>query len=173
MPYHGDDGSNLRIHPGYRKNGGYPELRDYGKPAAGRIFLAGWRHSGIYPATCRQRKDQEYLPYLFAIDAGRFHRYRVPYHPDTKRPGKPYLSTSPPALRSLAVECDRQKAQSGIAHRQDIRIHIACRIRSKYHFCLDRFHTACRPAYHLVDHAAYLRAYHHLLRGMAQRICQA
>ena len=55
MPYHGDDGSNLRIHPGYRKNGGYPELRDYGKPAAGRIFLAGWRHPGIYPATCRQR----------------------------------------------------------------------------------------------------------------------
>ena len=26
MPYHGDDGSNLRIHPGYRKNGGYPNF---------------------------------------------------------------------------------------------------------------------------------------------------
>ena len=91
----------------------------------------------------------------------------------SKRPGKPHLSTSPSALRSLAVECDWQKAQPGIAYRQDIRIHIACRIRSKYHFCMDRFHTACRPAYHLVDHAAYLRAYHHLLRRMAQRICQA
>ena len=117
MPYHGYDGSNLRSHSGNCKNGSYPELRDYGEPVAGRIFLAGWRHSGIHPATCRQRQDQEYLPYLFTIDAGRFHRYCVPYHPDTKRFGKSYLSSGPSALRSLAVERDRQKAQPGIAHR--------------------------------------------------------
>ena len=114
-----------------------------------------------------------HLPHLFSTDADRLHRHRIPYHPDTKRFGKPNLPSYPSILFPVAVECDSQEAQPGVAHRQDLRLYLAGCLCGNHRQCLGRFHLARRTDYHLVDHAAHLRTHHHLLRGMAQRICQA
>ena len=173
LPHYGDDGGDLRCHPGHRTHDGYPELRGDGKPVAGGVCLADWSHPGFHPAACGQRQDQEHLPHLFSTDADRLHRHRIPYHPDTKRFGKPNLPSYPSILFPVAVECDSQEAQPGVAHRQDLRLYLAGCLCGNHRQCLGRFHLARRTDYHLVDHAAHLRTHHHLLRGMAQRICQA
>ena len=52
LPHHGDDRGYLCSHPRHRTHDGYPELCGNGKPVAGGVCMADWRHSGIYPATC-------------------------------------------------------------------------------------------------------------------------
>ena len=52
LPHHGDDRGYLCSHPRHRTHDGYPELCGNGKPVAGGVCMADWRHSGINPATC-------------------------------------------------------------------------------------------------------------------------